>query len=101
MSKYPEPVLVTVNAPLKMLLPIEASLDAPFLIDVTVPLNVQPLNSSVGLTVVVFPPNADEGPKVRFPAPVRVRLCAVAPDCVNCRSNNVPAVNPPAPTEMV
>ena len=26
---------------------------------------------------------------------------AVDPDCVNCRSNKVPAENPPAPTEMV
>src|SRR5580658_9492180 len=101
MRKYPEPVLVTVKAPLKMLFPEDASLDEPFLVELTVPLKVQPLKNSVGLTVVVFPPNAEEGPKVRFPAPVRVRLCAVGPDWVNCRSNKVPAVKPPAPTEIV
>ena len=87
--------------PLKILLPALASLVDPFLVADNVPVNVQPLNSRVGLMVVTLPPKADEGPKLRLPAPVRVRLCAVAPICVNCLSSRVPVVKPPDPTEIV
>src|SRR5882724_5787016 len=100
-KKYPAPVFVIENAPLNVLLPIEASLVVPFFVDVTVPLKLQPLKNKVGLIVVTFPPKEEDGPKVRLLVPVSVRFCAVAPICENCLSNNIPLENPPAPTVMV
>ena len=66
-----------------------------------VPLKVVPFRKKVGLTAVTFPPKAEEGPRVRFPVPVRVRLCGVAPVWVNCRRDRVPAEKPPAPMLML
>src|SRR6202035_157498 len=99
--RYPAPVFVTENAPLNILLPAELSFVAPFFEEVTVPPKLQPLKYKVGLTVVIFPPNMDDGPKVKLAVPVRLRFCAVAPACVNCLSNSKPAEKPPAPTVIV
>jgi hypothetical protein len=98
---FPDPASVILVTPLKILLPLLASLVVPFFVAVTVPLNVHPLNSNVGLTTVRLPPKADVGPKVRLLVPVRVRLCAVLPCCVNCRRYRVPMEKPPDPTEIV
>src|SRR6186713_649674 len=95
--KYPAPVLVMVKAPLKVLLPGEASELLPFFVETTVPPKLQPLNNRVGLTVVIFPPIAEEGPKVRLPVPVNVRLLGVVPSCVNWRSHRRPAEKPADP----
>src|ERR1700722_2027454 len=100
-KKKPAPVLVTAKAPVNVLLPAEASLEAPFLVAETVPLKKHPLKKRVGLTVVILPPKAEEGPKGGLPLPVRVRFCRVGPDWVNCRSNSVPAEKPPEPMLMV
>src|SRR6202042_1548657 len=78
----PDPASVIVVTPLKILFPLLTSLEGPFLVEFTVPLNVQPSKSSVGLTVVILPPNAEVGPNCRMPVPVKVRLWVVGPDWV-------------------
>ena len=71
------------------------------MVKLVVPLNVAPFMYNVGLDATTFPPKVDDGPNVKLPVPVNAKFCAVLPDCVNCFNNNVPAENPPAPTEIV
>src|ERR1700733_8528373 len=83
--------------PLKTFPPWLKSPVVPVFVILVVPEKVQPFKYRVGLVAVTLPPKADTGPKVSAAVPVRGRFCGVAPTCVNCRSNKVPAEKPAGP----
>lgn len=77
--------MVIVVLPLKILLPILASLVVPVLVVFTVPENVQPLKYKPGLTAVTLPPIKEEGPNCKDVAVLfNVRFTGTLPSCVNC-----------------
>ncbi len=86
--------MVTVE--LKVSPPKDHSPVAPVLVRLVTPEKTEPFNKMRGETAVKSPPKEDEGPVwSSVYVPVRIRLFALLPSCVNCLSDSVPVVKLP------
>src|ERR1700754_1389373 len=90
-----------VSVELKVFPPKDHSPAAPVLVKLVTPEYTEPFSRIRGEIAVRSPPKAEDGPTWRsVVAPVSVKLIGALPSCVNCRSSNVPAENPPEPTPI-
>ena len=95
------PLLVMLQMPLNVFPPVLKSPVVPVFVKLVAPLNIHPFRNRLPLVVVTSPPNEEVGPKVNEAVPVKGRLTAAFPSCVNLSIWRYPTLKPAAPIEIV